>query len=365
MRELRPAGLFANETADAEELAPVGRRRLRIEPRLARLEAMLGIVDAARRDHRFAGGEVGLDGVGRRHAGRLRQRVGHRHGLVVRASSDGELHAKNFERPLEPAHGLRAERTVRVAGLTQILTGTLVRAAHQVNLRQRVEDRAGRLVELNRAAHFERAREDLLGAFEIAKLHVDLSERGQRDGQAVPRPERLVQRDAALGERQRLIVAMAHQRHVRLVVNDAREDVVGGDGHRQTLGLSQSGRGFVHTSRLRQQDRRQRVDEREMTSIAGRVQRRRRFREMVADDARVADLLVAEGQLVVGKTDRARVVRELGVLQRARMQRDRPRLLALGVRDPAMQAPESSRAARRRCAPEACRAVGQARSPPG
>ena len=31
MRELGTAGQFANETADAEELAPVGRRRLRIE----------------------------------------------------------------------------------------------------------------------------------------------------------------------------------------------------------------------------------------------------------------------------------------------------------------------------------------------
>ena len=82
--------------------------------------------------------------------------------------------------------------------------------------------------------------QDLLGALEIAELHEDLSERGQRDGQAVAGAERLVQRDAALGERQRLIVAMAHQRDVRLVVDDAREDVVGGNRHRQTLALTQS-----------------------------------------------------------------------------------------------------------------------------
>ena len=150
-----------------------------------RLEAMLGVIDSAGRDHRFAGSEVGLNGVSRRHAGRLCQGVGHRDRLVVRASPDGELHAKHLQRPLEPAHRLRAERTVRIAGLTQILARALVRAAHQVDLRQRVEDRAGRLVELNRTADLERAREDLLGAFEIAKLHVDLSERGQRDGQSV------------------------------------------------------------------------------------------------------------------------------------------------------------------------------------
>ena len=82
-----------------------------------------------------------------------------------------------------------------------------------------------------------------------------------------------MQRDTALGQRQRLIVAMAHQRHVRLVVDDAGEDVVGGNGHRQTLALSQSGRGFVHAPGLREENRRQRVDERQMTSIAGGVQR--------------------------------------------------------------------------------------------
>ena len=78
---------------------------------------------------------------------------------------------------------------------------------------------------------FERAGEDLLGALEIAELHEDLSERGQCDREAVTRSERLMQRDAALGEGERLIVAMPHQRHVRLVVHDAREHIVGWDRH--------------------------------------------------------------------------------------------------------------------------------------
>ena len=158
---------------------------------------------------------------------------------------------------------------------------------------------------------------------------------------------------------------MPHQRHVRLVVHDPREHVVGGNRHRQTLALPQRGGRFVDAAGLREQHGRQRVDEREVTSIAGGVQRRCGFGEVLADDARIADLLVAEGQLVVGETDGARFVRELGVLQRARVQRDRARLLALGVRDAAVQPPRASRAARRRFAPGACPAAGQAPWLPG
>ena len=54
-----------------------------------------------------------------------------------------------------------------------------------------------------------------------------------------------------------------------------------------------------------------------MTSIAGGVKRRCRFGEVLADDARIADLLVAERELVVRQTNGARVVRELGMLQGA------------------------------------------------
>ena len=106
------------------------------------------------------------------------------------------------------------------------------------------------------------------------------------------------------------------------------------------LALSQRRGRFVVPARLREEDRGQRMHEREVTPVAGGVQRRRRLGEMVADDARVADLLVAERQLVVGEANGARIVRELGVLQRARVQRDGARLLAARERDPAVQAPE-------------------------
>lgn len=149
-----------------------------------------------------------------------------------------------------------------------------------------------------------------------------------------------MERDAALRKRERLIVAVAHQRHVGLVVHDAGEDIVCGNGHGEPLALSKSRRRFVDTSRLRQQHGGERVHEREMTPIAGRVQRGRRFGEVIADDTRVPDLVVAERQLVVGEADGAGLVGELGVLQGARVERNGPGLLALGIRKPAVQTPQ-------------------------
>jgi hypothetical protein len=96
MGELRPPGQFANESANTQELAPVRGCGLRIEPRLARLEAVFRILDPPGSHHGFAGGKVGLDRVGRRHTGCLREGICHRHCLVIRAASDRELHAQDF-----------------------------------------------------------------------------------------------------------------------------------------------------------------------------------------------------------------------------------------------------------------------------
>ena len=60
-----------------------------------------------------------------------------------------------------------------------------------------------------------------------------------------------------------------------------------------------------------------------MTTIAHGVKRRRRLGEVLAHDARVTDLLVAQRQFVVGETDGARVVRQFGVLERSGVERDR------------------------------------------
>ena len=225
--------------AHAQELAPVGRRRPRVEARLARREALLGLGHASELEQRFAGRQVGLDGVGRRNVRRGDQLVGARDGLVEGAAADGELDLQHLDRPLVPLAGLRAVAAVGLAGLTQIFAGAVVGAAHQVDLRQRVEDGAGRLVELHRLADLERPHQHFFGAVEVADLHEHLAERGQRDRQAVPFAERPVERHAALGEGQRLVEPVRHQRQDGLVVGGAGQHVVGVDRRGEALGQPQ------------------------------------------------------------------------------------------------------------------------------
>ena len=209
-----------------------------------------------------------------------------------------------------------------------------------MNLRERVEDCAGRLVELDRTSHFERARQRFFGALQVAELHEDLSERRERDGEPMAGSERFVERDAALGQRQRLVEPMSHQGHVGLVVHDPGEHVVGLDCHREAFALTQGGRGLVVSARLGQQDRRERMHERQMATVACGVQRGRGLCQVVAHDARLPDLPVAMRELVMCEADCARIVCKFGVLERARVQRDGARLLAAGVGDAAVQPPE-------------------------
>src|SRR5688572_27325646 len=61
---------------------------------------------------------------------------------------------------------------------------------------------------------------------------------------------------------------------------------------------------------------------------------------MFADDAGVADLLVAERQLVMREADGARFVRKLGVLQSANVKSDGARLLAAGEGDSSVEPPQ-------------------------
>ena len=82
------------------------------------------------------------------------------------------------------------------------------------------------------------------------------------------------------------------------------------------------------------------MHQREVSPVAGGVQRGRGLGDVLADDRGVADLGVAERQLVVGEADGARVVGDLRVLQRASVQGDRARLLAAGVGDAAVQTPQ-------------------------
>ena len=178
------------------------------------------------------------------------------------------------------------------------------------------------------------------GACEIAEAHANLAQRGERDGERRQRSEVLLQRDGALGERLRLLVAMPDQRDVRLVDADDRERVVRCQRRGLTLGQPQRRRRFVVAAALRVHDARQRLHERQVSPVAGGVKRRGRLADVLADDRGVADLDVAERQLVVGEAHRPRVVRRLRVLEGAAVERDRTRLFRPGVGDATVQAPQ-------------------------
>jgi hypothetical protein len=133
-----------------------------------------------------------------------------------------------------------------------------------------------------------------------------------------------MQRYAALRQRERLVVTMLHQRDVRLVVHDSSEHIVCRDGHREPFTLTKCGDCFITAASLCQKYSRQRVNQRQMTTVTNGVQRGGRFRQMLADDAGIADLLVAKGKLVMRETNRTRVVCKLGVLQGSCVKGDRP-----------------------------------------
>ena len=163
-----------------------------------------------------------------------------------------------------------------------------------------------------------------------------------------------LQLHAALGERQRLLVAVLHQRDVRLVAAHRAEHVAastikapgarpGGARHR-----------LVEAPFLRERDPGERMHHREVATIAGRVQADAAAADVLADDRRVADLAIAETELVVGEPDGARVVRALRLLQRSRQERDAARRLAAGTaRRPCIRQRSDSRAGLSRSRPRA------------
>ena len=164
----------------------------------------------------------------------------------------------------------------------------------------------------------------------------------------------------ALGQRQRLLVAMANQRDVGLVAVHRREHIVGLQHRRHALGLAQRGVGFVVAPGLRQHDRRQRVHHGEVAPVAGGVQRRGGFGDVLADDGHVADLPITLAEIEVGEADGARVVGDFGLLEGAVVQGDGARLFAARKRDAAVQSPQIRVQDLREVARAACRAIGRA-----
>ena len=81
-----------------------------------------------------------------------------------------------------------------------------------------------------------------------------------------------------------------------------------------------------------------------MAALAGREQRRCGLGNVFADDGDVAYLPIAVAELVMGEADGAGVVRDLGVLQGAAVQRNRARLIAARRRQTAVQPPQRGQA---------------------
>ncbi len=213
-------------------------------------------------------------------------------------------------------------------------------AANQVDLRERIEHGARRLAhELERTADIERAIERLFRPVQAPEPNADLAERGERHAKAVGRPSALLELDAAVGERQRLLVAVLHQRDVRLIAADRRQHVARFDEQGEALGLRQRRHRFVEPALLSERDSRQRMHHCEVAPIADGMERRRRLRQVVADDRRVADLAIAEAQLEVGKADGAGIMRLLGRPKGFGEKRDAARGLTAGGRQPAVHAP--------------------------
>src|ERR1700687_4581467 len=155
--------------------------------------------------------------------------------------------------------------------------------------------------------------ERLLGAFQLSEAHENLTERRQRYRKAATGANLLLQRRASFGQRERVFVAMLNQRNVGLVITNDAEHILRLRGRRQALGLSKRGRRFLDAAALRQHHAGERVDEREIATVARRMKGRRRFGNVLADDSGIADLLVAEPELVMCQTNCFGIMRELGL----------------------------------------------------
>ena len=150
-------------------------------------------------------------------------------------------------------------------------------------------------------------------AHAVAQDAGEAHQRRQAQAARLDGRDHLVQRHRALGEGERLVVAMPHHRHVRLVAADAPQDVLGLRRRGQLLGLPKRAHGLVVAAGLGVDDAEQRVDRREVAPVAGRVEGRDGLAHLLPDDGGIADLPVADAQLVVGEADGSGVERLLGL----------------------------------------------------
>ena len=196
-----------------------------------------------------------MNGLGRRDARCLRERLGQGDGLLVLPAANREPDGQYLQRPFIPAHHLGAVGAVGVACLAEVVLSPFVGAPEEMNLGEGIEDGAGCFVKLDGAPDFKRSRQDLLGTFEVSDLDENLPKRGERHGEPVARSEGFTYCDAPFGESERLLVVVPQDGDVRLVVHDSREDIVGVDAHGQAFALPEGRGRLVEALRLCEQDR--------------------------------------------------------------------------------------------------------------
>ena len=195
-------------------------------------------------------------------------------------------------------------------------------------------------MKLHGAANIERAVQHLVGAIEVADAHADLPERGERHREARSLAQAFMEIHGAIGERQRLLIAMANQRHVGLVPIHRGQHIVGLQHRGHALGLAERRVRFVVAPGLRQHDRGERVDHGQVAPVAGGVQRRGGFGNVLADNGHVADLAITLSEIEVGEADGARVVGNLGLFEGPVVQGDGPRLFAACKGHATVQSPQ-------------------------
>ena len=316
----------------------------------------------ARREQRFDGDQFGL----RRHRPTARRRIRRSASAAASAragvaAAQREPRLERLHRPLVPACSSRRRPRAIAAG-----SGSLLRGCRAPGGSARAcRTRAPVVSRMNCSGL--RTSSARLSACSARRRLPSRTLIWPSEASAMPRPCGVPDSSCSSTLRsasaQRLLVPMLHHRDVRLVAADGRDDVAGADHHRQPLGLAQRRHRLVEPSFLRERHAAQRVDEREVAAVAGRVQRRRRLRDVLADDRRVADVAVAEAELVVGEADRARVVRALRLLQRA-ARAGRCRATVHPWRSPACRAAATARTAAPDAAARALRAAARARRSP-
>jgi hypothetical protein len=245
--------LRVHATAESQEFPPDPAHAGWLQLRAYGVQQRFRFVLLARGEAGFDGDELGLRGIPCRHVLRACDLGGDRERLRGITTAQGHARFEHSNGPLIPATRLGPVLAVRLPRSLQTATRFFVIASNEMDLRQRVEDSPGRLAhELQWTANVERAVERPLRSRQVSETNADLTERRERDSQAMRRARLFLQLDTALRERHRLVVTMLHHRHVGLVPADGGDHVASVGHQREPLGLPKRTHGLVEPAVLRQ-----------------------------------------------------------------------------------------------------------------